>query len=153
MTVCSFGKKFPGKNSPRGSGSIMDDLLQLLPSSTLLPDIEPHLALSPLASSHFLRATITTCEENYRQKYMTAIQNEKNATIIQNVQVEKALREGKEKREVRRLKNRLSAVRSRARKEAESSLNTYRLKSLEAQVQFLSSKLLQQRDGVGEKKK
>ena len=128
----------------------MDDLLQLLPSSTLLPDIQPHLALSPLVAAPCV-ATITTCENNYRQKYKAAIQNEKQSTIVQNLEVEKALSEGKEKREVRRLKNRLSAVRSRARKEAESSLNTYRLKSLEAQVQFLS-KLLQ-RDGDHEKKK
>ena len=132
----------------------MENLLELLPSSTLLPNVEPHLSSAFSSSSMPPLVTITECEEHYRQKYVTAIQQERKAMELQNIQVKQAIAQGKEKREIRRMKNRLSAVRSRARKDAEGTLNTYRLKSLEAQIEFLSTKLgLQKKNNLNEKER
>ena len=69
--------------------------------------------------------------------------SEKEAQLQQNVAVDALLhkntKECNKKKDIRRLKNRLSAIRSRARKEAEHLMNIERIHSLEAQVKMLDN--------------
>merc|ERR1712166_868908 len=69
--------------------------------------------------------------------------SEKEAQLQQNVAVDALLhkntKECNKKKDIRRLKNRLSAIRSRARKEAEHLMNIERIQSLEAQVKMLDN--------------
>jgi len=69
--------------------------------------------------------------------------SEKEAQLQQNVAVDalhhKNTKECNKKKDIRRLKNRLSAIRSRARKEAEHLMNIERIHSLEAQVKMLDN--------------
>jgi len=86
-----------------------------------------------------LRQRIRQHEQAYQKRLRASKKIEKESMRAQEVAVANAIQAGKDKRQVRKLKNRLSAVRSRQRKEAEHALNAERLLSLEEQVRGLSS--------------
>lgn len=81
-----------------------------------------------------IRARIRSHERTYKEKLKRAKDLERLSLLKQDEAVAKAIDRGKDKRQVRKLKNRLSALRSRQRKEAEHALTQERVKSLEDQV-------------------
>jgi len=103
--------------------------------STIHCSVKPHL---PLFQRHDF-GSLHEYDVKYRTLVQTTKDNEELFLEQQNQQVKKAIQTGKDKREIRKLKNRLSAIRSRARKEAELAINDTKIKSLEAQVQMYAS--------------
>ena len=107
----------------------------LAPATTTLASAAPLLAGIPDAMA---RRRILKHENAYKTKLRVARERERASLKAQEAAVALAVQAGKDKRQVRKLKNRLSAIRSRQRKEAEQALAHTRLQSLEEQVRGLS---------------
>ena len=115
-------------------GKMADDHHANLPPTTILKLIEPHYQLF---EPHALNQ-VAHHDRHYVALLRSSQQEEATALKNQSFKVAQALQAGKDKRDIRKLKNRLSAIRSRARKESETKLAETRLLSLEAQVQLYS---------------
>jgi len=115
-------------------GKMADDHHANLPPTTILKMIEPHYQLF---EPHALNQ-VAHHDRHYVALLRSSQQEETTALKNQSIKVAQALQAGKDKRDIRKLKNRLSAIRSRARKESETKLAETRLLSLEAQVQLYS---------------
>ena len=103
---------------------------------TTLVSERPLLARIPDESA---RRRIALHERTYKEELRVARERERVSLRQQNEAVARALQAGKDKRQVRKLKNRLSAIRSRQRKDSEHTLTNMRLMSLEEQVRGLTS--------------
>ena len=103
---------------------------------TTLVSERPLLARIPDESA---RRRIALHERTYKEELRVARERERVSLRQQDEAVARALQAGKDKRQVRKLKNRLSAIRSRQRKDSEHTLTNMRLMSLEEQVRGLTS--------------
>jgi hypothetical protein len=104
-----------------------------MPPTTVLDAVQPHFSLFQDTDDIQLVAQM---EKKYCAHLKKAKQREKEALTKQEHAVAIAVKAGKNKRDIRKLKNRLSAIRSRARKEAETTLSETRIRSLESQIRM-----------------